>query len=392
VAENVIELNGKRYDALTGAYLGAGHAPAAAPAKHAKGRVIDGFIRPTATNAHVTPIPKKSAAAHTATAPNPVSKPKSITKPSTATARPSTAPHPVTVAKAHQPERAKTLMRRSVRKPEAVMKPAIKPQAPAEIAAKPVSAIVPKRSALQVDPQRLERAQTTVKHTGVRRFQPAKPDHSPAAMQHSPTTATHNAHVPVIAVRPAPEHHTGKSPTPHAHTDIFEAAIARANSHKQQPHKPLHKIRRRRFINIAAGIAAFFVIGGFVTYLNMPNIQLHIASMQAGFKADMPRFKPNGYALQGGVQRSGNTVTMTFQSGENNFSLTQQPSDWNSQTLLENTFALQSSQHKTVEAAGRTVYIYDDSNATWVDGGVRYDVTGNAPLSTNDITNLASSL
>jgi hypothetical protein len=43
--QNVIELNGKRYDALTGALLGKSHAPVAQPVK-TTGKVIDGFMKP----------------------------------------------------------------------------------------------------------------------------------------------------------------------------------------------------------------------------------------------------------------------------------------------------------------------------------------------------------
>lgn len=276
-------------------------------------------------------------------------------------------------------------MRHAVHKPEMTMKPAIKPQAPAEIAAKPMSAIVQKRSALQVDEARMERAKNIAKHGGIRRFMPVRPDHSPAAVAITPHRTPDE--VPIIAVKPAParEHHNR-----YAHRDIFEAAIAKADSHKQ----PQHKVRRghRRLVNTLAVIGAFLVIGGFVTYLNVPNIQLRVASVQAGFKANIPNYKPTGFALQGGVRRTGNTVSLTYRSGESNYTITQQPSDWNSQTLAENTLALSGDNHKTLEVGGRTVYVYDGSNAVWVNGGVRYDLNTNAPLSTDDITRLATSL
>ena len=228
---------------------------------------------------------------------------------------------------------------------------------------------------------------------------PVKPDYVPSATAEvAPRHFNSDFHteIPVIAVKPVPAHAHGKvtahKPKPvQSHTDIFEAAIARAESHKQPKH-PAKRPAHRRLINTMAVIAAFLVIGGFVTYLNIPNIKLHVASIQAGFKAEMPDYKPTGYALQDGIHRSGNTVSLRFTSGENNYTITQQPSIWNSQTLEENTLALAGSKHKTVEAGGRTVFIYNGSNAVWVNGGVRYDLTTNAPLSTTDITSLASSL
>lgn len=459
MAKNVIELNGKRYDALTGEYLGAGKgepykSPSAAAtekaapkkpklaAAKAGPRHIDGFIRPggvvkpttKSTVAAVVPAAKPIAShpvatKHVAKAPH-AHKPvmagdihKKVTKPAavqrpvkaakhTEAAKPAAKPavaakapvkKPIavrhtatTTAKPHSPQPTKTLMRRAVKKPEANLKPAIRTQVPVEIAPASPSSLLFKPSASRIDEGRLKRAKAIAKATGIQHFMPVQPDYTPTAFAAAPQTAA--ASIPVIPVRTVPAHAHGKltthkpKPASHqAHSDIFEAAIARANSHKQPKH-PAKRSAHRRLVNTMAGIAAFLVIGGFITYLNLPNITLHVASVQAGFKAEMPDYRPTGYALQGGVQRSGNTVSLRFQSGENQYTLTQQPSVWNSQTLEENTLALAGSEHKTIDAAGRTVFIYNGSNAVWVNGGVRYDLTTNAPLSTEDISRLASSL
>ncbi len=284
-------------------------------------------------------------------------------------------------AKAHKPEHAKTLMRRSVHKPQMTIKPAIKVAPPAEVAAAPLSAITVKRSALQVDDSRLERAKAIGRHAGVRRFMPA--NFSPAVIAVTPQLTPEK--IPLITVKQAP----AAKPVRH---DIFEAAIATAQSHKQPQHKAVHRAHRRRLVNWSAGVAAFVLLAGFIAYLNMPNIELHIASFQAGFNATMPGTKPAGYTLAGGVQRSGNTVSLQYHYGENLFTITQQASDWNSQTLADNTIGLADGKYKTVEAAGRTVYLYGDNSATWVNGGVRYDLHANNTLSTGDITGLASSM
>jgi hypothetical protein len=407
VADNVIELNGKRYDAVSGAYLGTTDTEAVPAVPHTvtqsvkrnlpKGRAIDGFIRPTATSSHKVSSAKTVQPAHKIVAAPAAPAPKQpgkhgdrqradITHTTSDKHTLAHAHKAAAAARAHKPQHAETLMRSAVNKPEFSMKPAIKPQAPAEMAAKQLSAITVKRSALQVDHARVERAKNIVRHGGIRRFMPVRPDHSPAGVAATPHRAVHD--VPVIPVHavPAPVEHR-----PRSHSDIFEAAIARADSHKQPKHKgprPPH----RRLINTMAVIGAFLVIGGFITYLNIPNIQLHVASIQAGFKADVPNYKPTGYALRGGIKRTGNTVSMRFISGENNYTVTEQPSDWNSQTLVENTLALSGDKHKTIEAGGRTVYIYDGNNAVWVNGGVRYDINTNAPLTTDDISKLAGSL
>lgn len=441
MAKNVLELNGKRYDAITGAYLGPSiaaetparvTAPAAHPAKQAssptnkptaekgKGRVIDGFMRPTTASAAAAKPAKPKAAAASVAKPAvmrdiaPTAKSMHSTVKNTVkkvSAKPAVVSHakPATVtttspktpkvnripdskkaaahAKAHKPEKSKTLMRRAVHKPEIARKPAIKPQTPAEIAPKHASSLT-KPSALQMDEERLERAKQVHQTAGIRHFQPARSDFTPAAISSIPRPAAHV--VPQIAVHQAP---LMASPPPQNGTHIFEAALARAESHKQPAVKPQKKHSKHRgLVNVVAGVAAFLVIAGFIGYLNLPNMQLRIASVQAGFTANMPAYKPDGYAMRGGVQRIGNTVSMRFTAGDSTYTITQQPSDWNSQTLVDNTVALANGRYKAIQAGGRNVYVYGGSNAVWVDGGVRYDLTTNASLSTDDITQLAAGL
>lgn len=386
--QNIIELNGKRYDALTGALLGTAHTPIAVPLAPAKpkGKVIDGFIRSPAKS--VAAHPPKTTPKHT---PAKVSKPLATVKaPVSAVAKAAKPVHRAAAhTKAHQPERAQTLMRHVVAKPKTAMKKAIKVQASAEVAVRPAHAVTAKRSAYRVDARRLEHAQQVARHTAITHFHggqivtSATPTATPVVT--APARPMHHA----ISV-PAPVHHQGVHHTP-PHRDVFEAAIARANSHQQPKHHDAKRAKRRRTVNVLAGIGAFLVIGGFIGYLNMPNIELRVASFQAGFGAQIPDYTPTGFALRDGVQRTGNTVSMKYQSGDQSYTITQQPSDWNSQTLVDNTLALNGS-HKTLHVDGRTVYIYGGNNAVWVDGNVRYDVIGNANLSESDITSLASSL
>ena len=47
---------------------------------------------------------------------------------------------------------------------------------------------------------------------------------------------------------------------------------------------------------------------------------------------------------------------------------------------------------QTIDTAGRTVYIYGNDNASWVDNGIWYQVTSNGDLSNTDVLNIASSL
>ncbi|HJQ08819.1 MAG TPA: DUF4367 domain-containing protein [Candidatus Saccharimonadales bacterium] len=386
MGQNVIELNGKRYDAITGAFLGSSVSSAHHTARpHNKGKVIDGFIRQGHTETHT-----KKTVAKAAPAPSPAKRTshpvttKLAAKPTNK--RLSAATPKIIVA--HKPQRAKTLMRRTVQKPKPTPKPAIKTQHATEFMAKPASAIASKRSAYQIDRHRLERAKTVTKHDAIKHFH-----HGRAGVDHAVQPSISGVSVPVITVRPAPAHHElPPRAAHHPETDIFEAAIAHATSHRQPAHTHHARRTRRRLINIIAGVSAFLIIGGFVAYLNMPHLALRVASIQAGFHATMPDYRPTGYALKGGVKRSGSTINLSFHSGENNYTITQQTSDWNSQTLLDNTLALRGN-HTTTQKNGQTIYIYNNGeSASWVNGGIRYDLTGNTTLSPEEITAIATSM
>lgn len=456
MSQNVIELNGKRYDAITGDLLGPSTAGAVShlAAKHAAtpapGRVVDGFFRkhhtaaapthavPAAAKAKPTVAPVKHAV-KTVRSPKAIASSRAVTpikpaapvKPVTALkpvaaeikAKPVSRPKPRSASEMHAPlaskpviakkeiptsvqhhaghshthqhapakpasrheaQHSKTLMRSAVHKPEVRMKPAIKTQAPAEIAAAPASSLM-KRSVTAVDPSRAERAKLATQSTHIQRFHVAH--YGTAPVKH---VVQHKGPLPVIPVKAHPVSAAAPVKETPRHSDIFENAIKHAHSHEQPLHHP-HMRKHRRFINIAAGIAVLFVLGSFIAYTNLPNIQLHIASIEAGFHASIPAYAPTGYALRGGVHSSGGTVSMRYVSGDSSYQITQQSSNWDSQALLDNTLAL-SGPHRTVERGGRTVYIYDGSSASWVTGSVRYDITGSASLSADELASIAASM
>jgi hypothetical protein len=308
--------------------------------------------------------------------------------------------------KAHAPERPKTLMRHVVQKPKTTMKPAIKTNTPSEVMARPVSSIAKplekKVSVTQVNPLRLVRSRHVAKSHHIRRF------HESAHA--TPTAHSRNQHN-LSAGRPnqyavqlirqtgqssqastaavlAPASAKAKEST----ADIFEAALAQANSHEQPAPIKRHSARRRRLVNVMATVGAFLLIGGFIGYLNMTNIELRVASMRAGFHAEMPSYRPTGYAMAGGIESGEGRIAMSFRSGDSTYTITQEASDWNSSTLLDQASLEQGKPTQTIQSKGRTIYIYDDSNATWVNGGVRYQISGNAALDADQLVTLATSM
>jgi hypothetical protein len=399
--DNIIELNGKRYDAISGALLGDGHiktAPAKrAPAQAHRGRTIDGFMRSNKPGTLAPTVVKPAQPAKTIAAVQPDKLHSSIGK--------NMDIHRVTkVVQPHKPERSKTLMRHAVNKPKTTPKPTIKTTAPTEMMARPVSTIAKplekKLSVSSVDPIRLARANQIARSHHIRRFSRAQHQQQrnvsaasftapqttrPAARQSAPAQKLSHS----IALAKAKQQLAAQQNP----IDIFEAALAHAVSHEQMPQQYIKRRHpHRRLVNALAGVGAFLVIGGFIAYLNMPAIELQFASVRAGFHAEMPGYRPTGYALDGGVKSSAGQVAMTFRSGDSSFQITQESSDWDSATLLDQKTDQLGAPVQTVQSKGRIIYIYGNNSATWVNGGIRYEISGSSSLNADDLVSLATSM
>jgi hypothetical protein len=407
--KNYIELNGKRYDAATGELLA--HVPLAAHKvttsvtaiarvkAASRGKVIDGFIKTTSkTNRQPTAHHTKPVATHQVT--------QSAASKTVATAKPimdvyrATGQH---VAH-HQPERSKTLMRKAVKRPMPSLKSTLKPQTRTDILAKvPAHHLLTKLSSHHIDEKRLKRAERVAKNNLVSRFGTVQiTTHASRPIQtHTrptvPIITTHNQDIkPVYASSAASIARTQPS------LDIFEQALARANSHKEtfvDPKKLKHATKKhrgigRKLINTGASIMAVLLIGGFIAYQNTANIQMRVASAKAGFHANMPGYKPAGFAV-GKFNYAAGYVAVNFHSNSDNrvFNITQKVSNWNSASLLsEYVSNAAGKSYQTLDASGRTIYTYGNNNATWMDSGVWYNVTSNGALSTSQLVDLATSM
>lgn len=410
--QNIIELNGKKYDALSGALLGESRVkatPAAQAGAH-RGRVIDGFMKAGKSGASTVIKPQPAAAKAQPAAAKPLAKatgsPKNMDIRRVAS--------PKSHLKPHQPERPKTLMRHVVKKPEASLKPALKTTVPSEVMAAPKGTIAQplekKLSASSVNPFRLARSRHVAKSHHIRRFENQRgpvqhnvtPNTPPRPAQYASAPASRQnyqqrAPQAIVAKNPAAATAAAAPAAPakqETSTDIFEAALAHATAHEQKTpaHAKHRSSPRRRLVNVMAGIGAFLLIGGFFAYMNMTNIELHVASARAGFHAQLPHFQATGYAMDGGIESQHGKVAINYRSGSSVYTVTQEASDWNSSTLLDQTTAERGQPAQTIQSMGRTIYIYDDSNATWVNGGVRYQVSGNASLNADDLVSLATSM
>jgi hypothetical protein len=85
-------------------------------------------------------------------------------------------------------------------------------------------------------------------------------------------------------------------------------------------------------------------------------------------------------------------VTVIFTSKIDSFRVVQQNSTWDSVGLRDNFVSTIDPNFKVVQAGGRIVYLYGQANATWVNGGIWYQITDNADLSTASLLKIVTSL
>lgn len=384
---NFIELNGKRYDAVTGAFLGSGAQPIsdAKPlasymkASPSYGKVMDG-IMPSKT-AHAAPVHALKPMA-----PKPVES------------------HHFKPIAHHKPQLAKTLRRDIVKPPTIKPQKPLKLQQPTDIVQhKPgVLTVMPKLSSDVVDHARASRAQHVPQSTQIERF---RKQPTPRPTNHSVLTPSRPVNRSVEPVSHAhartPVRVEGRHTLPinkPADTDIFEQAIAYAKSHEQpSPHavsKDKAKRSRRRQKKIAgvfASVAMLAALSGFIFWQNRADIELQLASARSGVPASMPAYRPSGYAIKGMTYSPG-SVTIGFKSNGGSFNVIQKSSNWDSETLLQNYVATSGQAYNAYSAAGRTVYVYGNDNATWVNGGIWYQINDQGQLNKDQLINLATSM
>ena len=338
MGNQVLQVNGKAYDAITG-------------------RRIDGVLAPKKPK--TTPV-----------------------KISTATKRTAPAKRQPNHTNHRQAQHAQTLMRRAVKQPQAGLKKQLHVQH--EVAHQSSHPIAVKHTASHIDKARLNRAQTVEKHTQVRRF-------------HTPTeVAVMFADVPVRAApqdNPTNEPPVIPSPTPtNTPVDIFEHAIANAThyvdiaAHKTQ----FRKKARRHTLGMAGGALALFMLTGVAAYLNMPTLQMKIASVRSGVTAPAPDFDKVGFTY-GGVTAHDARLVLGLTSETGNYHLTRQTTNWSGEAMISHVSSVRANgtpNYSTINVDGQTVYRLSDNQFTWVRNGIWYSISGNAPLNDTQLAAL----
>lgn len=344
-----IELNGKRYDMRSGVLIDdiKAAAPAIAKPTTKPAKVMDGVSR----------LPRTHSPVH----------------------------------HSRQADKSKTLMRAGLKKP-------------ALVAATPKTPVIAKHTTPRyvVNPHREQRAKTVNKSTLVSRFGAAsvgvKAQTSVLPVQPEPT--------PAPPLQLFDGHKKTKINTKvaasTAHKSLFQHAVENASSHSQpkaHPTKRSHRVAKKmrvspKALNFAAGSMAAVLLIGFIAFQNVPNLSMRVATARAGVDGRIPSYQPAGFSLSGPIQYQPGQITLAYQSNSDsrNFVVNQRSSQWSSDSLLEQYVAPNKQDYQTFEENGKTVYVYDKTNATWVDGGVWYQIEGDSALSNDQLLQMAASM
>jgi hypothetical protein len=376
-AKTTIELNGKLYDARSGRIIDEMVSAVTAKrttAQTSQGTVLDGFVRRTspAVNAAVgiTELP-----------------PAQATKTTSSKASKSVVSRAAPAHAKAKLQKSQTLMRPAVKKP--------KPEPKNDVTLHK-AAVVKK-----LDPQRQIRAVAVPKSNHVKRF-----NHS---AQH--TTIVRKHAVMPVAIQGSLGHaqiadqvaHLATSTEAHVHNsvNIIEESLRQATSHLETFEDKLlsksfwHRVGfRNKTANLATVGLTGFLLFGFFAYQNVPNVEMRVAAARSGVSAHMPGYHPAGFGVARGIQAEPGKVAVTFRSNtdDRNYTVTQQASNWSSDSLLTNHVLASKKPYQTYQDAGKTVYIQENASATWVNGGVWYKVDGNASLTSDQLLRIANSL
>lgn len=337
--QHIIELNGKKYDTVTGKMIAETPIHASSTKAPKTTASLDGFAQASKTRASI---------------------------------------HHVS---AHKAERSKTLMRASVNKPI------------------PTKSKVTKLQSDRIQPS----ASVIAAHSTPK---PVKNIHKSSLVRKFSEMAAAPIQQPTPATTKKPAQTQRLQAVATATTVVtnpVEAGLAKADSHTQpRPKKQRLNLRvakrlhmKPRTLSTASLLLAGVLVMSFFAYQNAPNLSMRIASARAGIEGSLPGYRPSGFGIQGGIAYKPGQIEVSYGSNtdERSYKITQATSSWNSETLAQNYGPLkENSNYQTIPNKGKTVYVYEGSNATWVDGGIWYRIEGDSKLSSDQLLNVADSL
>jgi hypothetical protein len=281
-------------------------------------------------------------------------------------------------------QKSATLNRAFVKKVAQTQAQQASVQPSAQIIKKPTAAITPK-APVQKSP-------------GITRFAPHPTGAKPAVRHMDIGPKSH----PIAAKAHEKIQHAPKPVTPATHAvkpshviknEAIAEAMKSAPKHTEKAKQVKQPRKHTRAFSMMSASLALIMLAGYFTYLNMPNLSVRVAAAQAGFDATYPGYHPDGYRINKVAYAEGQVGIQYVANGsDQGFTVKQEKSGWDSSALLANYVEPTSNGGYIPHSEqGITVYVFNN-NAAWVNDGIRYTIDGNAPLSSEQVLNIATSM
>lgn len=380
--KNIIEINGRKYDTVTGKLIdkvtpiNTINTQKSSTNTQVSGVIIDGVSRRKPKSNHTINLTNLVANKI-----NPVHKPVSL---NSIDLRQNTS---------RNTEKTKTLIRGSVKKPKSML----------ANDQNNITPIVPSNNFLnlikRVSIKREEKAKSTPKNTSITKFSASS--YSEPKMDLNLEVTKPPSKMNFLGPTPIFGRLSKSKPEP-AKEQVFSHRIIDANTHsspklkKEKLHKRIaNKIRvNPKFISVGAACLAIMFLVSFLVYQNIPSVAMRVAANKAGFNGHLPNNIPSGFAFTGPINASRGSIVINYKSNSDDrkFYITQKSSDWSSESLLTNYLMTSNLRYQTYHDKGLTVFIYGGGNATWVDKGIWYQLAGKGSLSSDQILALAGSM
>ncbi len=180
--------------------------------------------------------------------------------------------------------------------------------------------------------------------------------------------------------------------------EAISAALDKAPSEHQRNRakvpKSVRTRKRAHALQLAMASVIMLLLGGYFTYINMPNLSTRVAAVRAGIDASYPTYHPTGYSLAGPVAYDSGEVRIKFAANGSTqtYTVEQVKSGWDSSAVYENYIKPRTGDNYTITRdSGLTIYSYD-GNAAWVNKGIFYTIEGDATLTNDQIQRIALSM
>ncbi len=317
-----------------------------------------------------------------------------------ATAEPAATPTVVTAA----PTPAENELLLEATADDGIVEPVVTPAAAPEISSlihapsitsqRPASTPAPVATTTPVDlathPAPMALSPNVATHPLVKRF----PEHP--AVAKAPETLTTGNDLPgqVATQLEALQAQLGAAPAIMAPTDVTALAPAAVSSPDlQQALDAAKTTKAPSVLKVGAALAAIAIMGGFVWLQNSPKLAFRSAASKAGIEASLPTYIPSSYHQNGPATVGDGQLTLDFRSpsSDDPLRISQKKTAWDSNSLRENFITRQSDNYVAVSGQGLTIFLYND-NASWVNHGIWYNVSGTAKLSREQILKVAYGL